>query len=172
MRYINLKIKETKKIEDSINQYTQMGRDDLVSKEKSDLEIINTYLPELMNDDDEIYGTNLADEWIGQSAVDIFYNENAFKEGFHKFNEISGKEKWLSNAAKKGKLPESWTNGEILSYKHLYKNYGLISPANSQKEIYLKSMNYLVDPRTGISDMTYYYEMSNWDWIYKIPRRY
>jgi hypothetical protein len=44
--------KETKKIEDSINQYTQMGRDDLVSKEKADLEIINAYLPELMSDDD------------------------------------------------------------------------------------------------------------------------
>ena len=44
--------KETKKIEDSINQYTQMGRDDLVAKEKVDLQIINTYLPELMGDDD------------------------------------------------------------------------------------------------------------------------
>ena len=44
--------KETKKIEDSINQYTQMGRDDLVAKEKADLQIINTYLPELMGDDD------------------------------------------------------------------------------------------------------------------------
>ena len=44
--------KETKKIEDSISQYTQMGRDDLVSKEKADLEIINAYLPELMSDED------------------------------------------------------------------------------------------------------------------------
>jgi hypothetical protein len=44
--------KETKKIEDSINQYTQMSRDDLVAKEKADLQIINTYLPELMGDDD------------------------------------------------------------------------------------------------------------------------
>lgn len=30
----------------------------------------------LMNDDDIIYGTGLANSWIGQSAVDIFYNEN------------------------------------------------------------------------------------------------
>lgn len=35
----------------------------------------------LMNDDDAIYGTNLADAWMGQSAVDIFYNENFDKEG-------------------------------------------------------------------------------------------
>lgn len=44
--------KETKKIEDSIEQYKKMGRDDLVKKEKSDLEIIQSYLPELMSDED------------------------------------------------------------------------------------------------------------------------
>lgn len=43
--------KETKKIEDSISQYTQMGRDDLVEKEKIDLEVINRYLPELMSEE-------------------------------------------------------------------------------------------------------------------------
>jgi len=35
----------------------------------------------LMNDDDIIYGTNLADAWTGQSAVDIFYNENFDSQG-------------------------------------------------------------------------------------------
>lgn len=35
----------------------------------------------LMNDDDIIYGTGLADEWMGQSAVDIFYNENFDSSG-------------------------------------------------------------------------------------------
>jgi hypothetical protein len=35
----------------------------------------------LMNDDDLIYGTGLADAWIGQSAVDIFYNENFDSSG-------------------------------------------------------------------------------------------
>ena len=42
--------KETNKIEDSISQYTKMGRKDLVKSEKKDLEIIQKYLPELMND--------------------------------------------------------------------------------------------------------------------------
>ncbi len=43
--------KETKKIEDSIEQYKKMGRDDLVKREKSDLEIIQSYLPKLMSDE-------------------------------------------------------------------------------------------------------------------------
>jgi hypothetical protein len=41
---------------------------------------ISTASPEdagkLLNDDDVIYGTGLANAWTGQSAVDIFYNEN------------------------------------------------------------------------------------------------
>ena len=44
--------KESKKIEDSIDQYSKMDRDDLVKKEKQDLEILEEYLPELMNDED------------------------------------------------------------------------------------------------------------------------
>jgi len=44
--------KETKKIEDSIDQYTKMGREDLVNKEKLDFNIIKVYLPELMSEDD------------------------------------------------------------------------------------------------------------------------
>lgn len=44
--------KETKKIEDSIEQYQEMGRDDLVKKEKQDLEIIEEYLPELMGNEE------------------------------------------------------------------------------------------------------------------------
>ena len=44
--------RETKKIEDSIEQFTKMGRDDLVSKEKADLEVIKSYLSELMSDED------------------------------------------------------------------------------------------------------------------------
>ncbi|MEA4974296.1 MAG: T9SS type A sorting domain-containing protein [Paludibacter sp.] len=35
----------------------------------------------LMNDDDVIYGTRLANVWMGQSAVDIFYNENFDAQG-------------------------------------------------------------------------------------------
>jgi hypothetical protein len=44
--------KETKKIEDSIEQYQKMERDDLVEKEKQDLEIIEAYLPELMTEEE------------------------------------------------------------------------------------------------------------------------
>jgi uncharacterized protein YqeY len=41
--------KETKKIEDSIEQYSKMEREDLVEKEKKDLELLKQYLPELMS---------------------------------------------------------------------------------------------------------------------------
>lgn len=44
--------KEVKKIEDSIAQFTLMGRVDLVEKEKSQLEILQKYLPELMSEED------------------------------------------------------------------------------------------------------------------------
>jgi len=44
--------KEVKKIEDSIAQFTLMGRNDLVEKEKSQLEILQRYLPELMSEED------------------------------------------------------------------------------------------------------------------------
>ena len=44
--------KEVKKIEDSISQFTQMGRTDLVEKETSQLEIIRKYIPELMSEED------------------------------------------------------------------------------------------------------------------------
>jgi len=42
--------KESKKIEDSINEYTKMNRTDLVGKEKVQLEILNKYLPALMEE--------------------------------------------------------------------------------------------------------------------------
>ena len=44
--------KEVKKIEDSIAQFTLMERVDLVEKEKSQLEILQKYLPELMSEED------------------------------------------------------------------------------------------------------------------------
>jgi len=44
--------KEVKKIEDSIAQFTLMGRVDLVEKEKSQLEILQKYLPEQMSEED------------------------------------------------------------------------------------------------------------------------
>ncbi|HNR53437.1 MAG TPA: GatB/YqeY domain-containing protein [Candidatus Dojkabacteria bacterium] len=44
--------KEVKKIEDSIAQFTLMGRLDLVEKERSQLEILQKYLPEQMSEED------------------------------------------------------------------------------------------------------------------------
>ncbi len=41
--------KESKKVEDSISEYTKMGRDDLVSKEKEQYEVLQKYLPALMD---------------------------------------------------------------------------------------------------------------------------
>lgn len=40
--------KETKKITDAIEQYTKMGREDLLNKEKAQLEVLNQYLPKLL----------------------------------------------------------------------------------------------------------------------------
>lgn len=41
--------KESKKIEDSINEFSKMNRDDLVEKEKTQLEVLQKYLPALMD---------------------------------------------------------------------------------------------------------------------------
>lgn len=44
--------KMTKQIRDSIQQFEQAGRDDLVKKEKFELEIIQEYLPTQLNEDE------------------------------------------------------------------------------------------------------------------------
>lgn len=44
--------KEVKKIEDSIVQYTQMGREDLLQREKHQLEVLQEYLPEQMSEEE------------------------------------------------------------------------------------------------------------------------
>ena len=41
--------KEVKKVNDSIEQYTQMGREDLVEQETVQLDTLNVYLPQLMS---------------------------------------------------------------------------------------------------------------------------
>ena len=43
---------EVKKIKDSISQYKDMGRDDLVEEEKKQLKVLEKYLPELMSEED------------------------------------------------------------------------------------------------------------------------
>ncbi|PKN03049.1 aspartyl-tRNA amidotransferase [Candidatus Dojkabacteria bacterium HGW-Dojkabacteria-1] len=42
--------KESKKIQDSINEFTKMNRNDLVEKEKSQLEVLEKYLPALLDE--------------------------------------------------------------------------------------------------------------------------
>ena len=44
--------KEARKIIDAIDQYTKMGREDLLAKEKAQLEIIDKYLPQLLTEDE------------------------------------------------------------------------------------------------------------------------
>lgn len=44
--------KEARKITDAIDQYTKMGRDDLLVKEKAQLEILDKYLPQLLTEDE------------------------------------------------------------------------------------------------------------------------
>jgi len=41
--------KETKKISDAIEQYEKMGREDLLNTEKTQLEVLNRYLPQLLS---------------------------------------------------------------------------------------------------------------------------
>lgn len=42
--------KESKKVQDSINEFSKMGRDDLVEKEKTQLEVLERYLPAMMDE--------------------------------------------------------------------------------------------------------------------------
>jgi len=42
--------KESKKIQDSINEFSKMNRDDLVEKERTQLEVLRKYLPALLDD--------------------------------------------------------------------------------------------------------------------------
>lgn len=44
--------KQSKKVEDSITEFTKMNRGDLVAKEKEQLEVIMKYLPALMSEED------------------------------------------------------------------------------------------------------------------------
>jgi hypothetical protein len=46
---LNVIKKALKQRKDSIEQFEKGGREDLASKEKAELEILNTYLPEMMN---------------------------------------------------------------------------------------------------------------------------
>lgn len=53
--------KETKKITDAIEMYEKMGREDLLKKERSQLEVLNKYLPQLLSEE-EI--KNIAEEAV------------------------------------------------------------------------------------------------------------
>lgn len=44
--------KEVKKLEDAYKLYTDGGRDDLASREKEQLDILNTYIPALMGEEE------------------------------------------------------------------------------------------------------------------------
>lgn len=42
--------RESKKVQDSINEFTKMGRDDLIAREKVQLEVLNRYLPAMLDE--------------------------------------------------------------------------------------------------------------------------
>lgn len=42
--------KESKKVQDSINEFTKMGRDDLIAKERVQLEVLERYLPAMLDE--------------------------------------------------------------------------------------------------------------------------
>ncbi len=44
--------KEVKKLKDAFEEYTQAGRDDLAKKEKAQLDVLESYLPKLMSEDE------------------------------------------------------------------------------------------------------------------------
>ena len=44
--------KQKKRVEDSIEGFTKMNREDLISKEKEQLKVLETYLPALMSEED------------------------------------------------------------------------------------------------------------------------
>lgn len=44
--------KQRKKVRDSISQFKQMGREDLVNREAEQLEVLNEYLPAMMSKED------------------------------------------------------------------------------------------------------------------------
>ena len=61
-----------KKRKDSIEQYANAGRDELVAKEKAELEILNTYLPEQMSPEEvEKQVKDLAAEIGAESKADF-----------------------------------------------------------------------------------------------------
>lgn len=49
---VDVLMKAAKQRKESIDQFEEGGRDDLVEKEKFELEIIETYLPEMMDEDE------------------------------------------------------------------------------------------------------------------------
>ena len=49
---IKLLRKQSKKIEDSIFEFSKINRDDLVNREKEQLEVVKKYLPALMSEED------------------------------------------------------------------------------------------------------------------------
>jgi uncharacterized protein len=59
--------KEVKKIKDSIEQFGKMQREDLVKKEKEQLEVLNQYLPELLGEDEV---RKVVEEKIKQTGAD------------------------------------------------------------------------------------------------------
>lgn len=61
--------KETKKITDSIEQYEKMGREDLLNKEKTQLEVLNKYLPQLLTPEEVKVVVNKKIQELGVTSI-------------------------------------------------------------------------------------------------------
>jgi uncharacterized protein len=61
--------KEAKKRQDSIEQYRDAGRDDLVQQEQAELEILDTYLPEQASDEEMRAAVKVAVQEVGTSPA-------------------------------------------------------------------------------------------------------
>lgn len=83
----------------------------------------------LMNDDDIIYGTGLADKWVGQSAVDIFYNADfdtaraVVSDGKQFFRNITVSENAIEGVRHGVRCGFFQGGGVVETYKH--RIYGL-----------------------------------------------
>jgi len=66
---VEVLMKAAKQRKESIQQYEEGGRDDLVASEKQELEIIESYLPEMMSEDEVRKTAQKKIEQLGASSM-------------------------------------------------------------------------------------------------------
>lgn len=79
--FIQITAKYAKKLEDSISQFSEARRDDLVSEYTSELEVIRKLLPEPVNESDIELELS---EWCGYNDHFVIKSENELKNAIPK----------------------------------------------------------------------------------------